>query len=142
MGKYDDIIHLPHHVSEKRAQMPMRERAAQFAPFAALTGYEAAIDETARLTEHRSEPDEAVQARLDARLRLLRDRLDERPEVAVTRFIPDARKAGGAYIVTAGAVYRISGYERLLVMEDGTRIPFDEICDVTGELFSALEQGE
>lgn len=142
MGKYDDIIRLPHHVSEKRAQMPIRDRAAQFAPFAALTGYEAAIDETARQTAHRSEPDEAAQARLDARLRLLRDRLAESetlPEVAVTRFIPDARKAGGAYLVTAGAVYRISSYERLLVMADGTRIPFDEICDITGELFSALE---
>ena len=139
MGKYDDIIHLPHHVSDKRPQMPMRSRAAQFAPFAALTGYDAAIRETARQTQSRIELDESARTRLDARLQILRDQLETEPAVVITSFVPDGKKAGGAYVDTVGVVSRIDSYERRIIMADGTEIAIDDICDITGELFGILE---
>ena len=127
MTAYDDIIHLPHHVSQNHPQMPMLDRAAQFAPFAALTGYEAAVGETARLTAERRElsPQEAEE--LDRRLATLIAHLPERPEVTAEYFVPDDRKAGGAYVSVTGRGRHISVPERTLVMEDGTVIPLDDI---------------
>ena len=133
MTAYDDIIHLPHHVSQNHPQMPMLDRAAQFAPFAALTGYEAAVGETARLTSERRElsPQEAEE--LDRRLATLIAHLPERPEVTAEYFVPDDRKAGGAYVSVTGRVRHISVPERTLVMEDGTVIPLDDICTIATE---------
>lgn len=136
---YDDIIHLPHHVSATRPQMPLLDRAAQFSPFAALTGYEAAIKETARLTEDRIELDETGKAVLNEKLRLLMERLNERPEIAVTYFRPDEKKSGGAYVTAAGPVRKIDEYERIIVMEDQTVIPIEQIYEITGQLFARLE---
>ena len=100
-GKYDDIIHLPHHVSATRPRMPMLDRAAQFSPFVALTGYEAAVRETARLTDQRVELDESAKAELDRKLRLLLS-LPGQPEASITYFRPDERKEGGAYETVTG----------------------------------------
>ena len=132
---YDDIIRLPHHVSRNHPQMPLRDRAAQFAPFAALTGYEAAVGETARLTSERRELDPQDAEELNRRLTDLAARLKDRPDVTVEYFVPDERKSGGAYVTVTGRVRHISVSERLLVMEDGTVIPLDEVVSLIGELF-------
>ncbi|MEG2421569.1 MAG: hypothetical protein RSB55_08455, partial [Oscillospiraceae bacterium] len=93
---YDDMLHLPHHVSEKHPSMPMLDRAAQFSPFAALTGYDAAVKETARLTDRRVELDEGEKEAIDQRLTLVQERLPDPTEVTITYFVPDKKKAGGA----------------------------------------------
>lgn len=127
---YDDIIHLPHHVSQNHPQMPLRDRAAQFAPFAALTGYEAAVGETARLTTERREMDAQEAAELNRRLTDLAARLKDRPEVTIEYFVPDERKAGGAYITVTGVVRNISVPERLMILADGTAIPLDDVISI------------
>ncbi len=138
-GKYDEIMGLPHHVSKTRPQMPMSDRAAQFAPFAALTGYDAAIKETGRLTDERIELDVEALSALDMKYQLLMDALDEAPEVTITYFQPDERKAGGKYVSAVGAVKKIDDFERRITMRDGTRIPTDDVLSIDGELFSSLE---
>ena len=102
-NKYDSIMNLPHHVSKTRPQMPMSDRAAQFAPFAALTGYDSAIKETGRLTDERIELDEEALSALDMKYQLLMDTFDEAPEVTITYFQPDERKAGGKYLTATDA---------------------------------------
>ena len=139
MNLYEDIINLPHHVSLIRPKMPMSDRAAQFAPFAALTGYDAAIKETGRLTDERIELDEEALTTLDMKYQLLMDALDEEPEVEITYFKPDERKAGGAYVTATGAVIKVDDFERLITMQDGTKIPLDAILSIAGELFLCLE---
>ena len=132
---YDDIIRLPHHVSQNHPQMPLCERAAQFAPFAALTGYEAAAGETARLTSERRELDAQEAAELNRRLTTLIDHLPDHPEVTVEYFVPDDQKAGGAYVTVTGRVRHISVPEKTLVLEDGAEIPLDDIVSMTGGIF-------
>lgn len=129
-NKYDEIMGLPHHVSGTRPQMPMSDRAAQFAPFAALTGYDSAIKETERLTDKKIELDEEALTILNMRYRLLIDALDEEPEVEITYFKPDERKAGGAYLTITGVVKKINDFERLIIMKDGTKIPMDDIIAI------------
>ena len=138
-GKYDKIMGLPHHVSKTRPQMPMSDRAAQFAPFAALTGYDAAIKETGRLTDERIELDVEALSALNMKYQLLMEALDEAPEVTITYFQPDERKAGGKYVSAVGAVKKIDDFERRITMRDGTRIPTDDVLSIDGELFSSLE---
>ena len=138
-GKYDKIMGLPHHVSKTRPQMPMSDRAAQFAPFAALTGYDAAIKETGRLTDERIELDVEALSALDMKYQLLMEAHDEAPEVTITYFRPDERKAGGKYVSAVGAVKKIDDFERRITMRDGTRIPTDDVLSIDGELFSSLE---
>ena len=138
-GKYDEIMGLPHHVSKTRPQMPMSDRAAQFAPFAALTGYDAAIKETGRLTDERIELDVEALSALDMKYQLLMEALDEAPEVTITYFQPDERKAGGKYVSAVGAVKKIDDFERRITMRDGTRIPMDDVLSIDGELFLSLE---
>ena len=135
MPAYGDIIHLPRHVSQNHPQMPMHDRAAQFAPFAALTGYGAAVEETARPTAERRElsPQEAEE--LDRRLAALVARLPERPEATVGYFVPDDRKAGGAYVSVTGRVRHISLPEKLLVMEDGAVVPLTDVISIEGGIF-------
>ena len=128
---YEDIIHLPHHVSQTRPQMPMEDRAAQFSPFAALTGYDAAIRETARQTEERMELDGYEKEALNERLQLLAERLPDAPPVRITYFQPDALKEGGSYVNHEGIVKRIAAYERMLIMTDRVSIPLDEIIEIT-----------
>ena len=137
--KYNEIMGLPHHVSKTRPQMPMSDRAAQFTPFAALTGYDAAIKETGRLTDERIELDEEALTALDMKYQLLMDALDDEPEVTITYFQPDERKAGGKFVSAVGAVKKIDDFERRITMRDGTRIPMDDVLSIDGELFSSLE---
>ena len=132
-GKYDDIIHLPHHVSQTHPQMPMCDRAAQFSPFAALTGYGAVIRETGRLTETRPELDEDAKSELDRRIALLSALLENRPLVTVTYFQPDAKKEGGACLVVTGVVRKIDEYHRALVIEDGLQVPISDLLSLDGE---------
>lgn len=133
--QYDDIINLPHHVSPTRPQMSMINRAAQFSPFAALTGYDAAIKETGRLTDSRIELLEDDRAALDRKQQLLADHLSNHPEVSVTYFIPDERKDGGAYVTVTCIVKRIDDVQRAMMLTDGTIIPIDEIIDLESDLF-------
>ena len=137
--KYNEIMGLPHHVSKTRPQMPMSDRAEQFAPFAALTGYDAAIKETGRLTDERIELDVEALSALDMKYQLLMEALDEAPEVTITYFQPDERKAGGKYVSAVGTVKKIDDFERRITMRDGTRIPMDDVLSIDGELFSSLE---
>ncbi len=129
--RYDDIIDLPHHVSRKHPQMPLLDRAAQFAPFAALTGHEAAIKETARLTEEEIELDENSKELLDLRLQYLKEHLAEHPEVTVTYFCPDEKKTGGAYETVTGLVKKVDEYAGELVFTDGRRIALGTIIELT-----------
>ena len=135
---YDDIIHLPHHVSKTRPQMSMEDRAAQFSPFAALTGYDEAILETVRLTEEKSELGEEAQAILDRKQRYLAEIIDAKPEITVTYFVPDEKKSGGAYSTVTGFLKRIDEYERQLVLTDGRRIQQDVVFDIESEEFKNI----
>ena len=137
-SKYNEIMDLPHHVSNTRPQMAMSDRAAQFAPFAALTGYDDAVKETGRLTDDKIELEESSLNELNAKIQLLRENLADAPEITFTYFKPDERKAGGAYLSTMGTVKKIDDYERLIVLQDGTKLPMDDIWDMEGELFSIL----
>ena len=136
-GKYDDIIHLPHHVSQTHPRMPMQDRAAQFSPFAALTGYGAVIRETGRLTETRPDLDEDARAELDRRLALLSALLETRPLVTLTYFQPDTKKEGGACLTVTGVVRKIDEYHRVLVMEDGLQVPVRDLLSLDGEWLDA-----
>ena len=127
-GPYDDIIGLPHPTSERHPRMSMANRAAQFSPFAALTGYEDAVKETARLTDARAELTEEEKSALDAKLRLLAGPAGG--EVSLTCFQPDGRKDGGAYVTITGRVKRVDAYAGLLVMQSGEKIPLEDIWDI------------
>lgn len=131
-NRYDDIINLPRHELKTRPPMSRSNRAAQFSPFAALTGYDEAVKETARLTDKRVDLDETVKARLDEKLRLIQEQLSSEPEITVTYFQPDEKKAGGSYVTISGIVKKIDYYERAVVMKDRTRIEIDEIADIIG----------
>lgn len=139
MDPYEDIISLPHHVSTKRPPMSMQDRAAQFSPFAALTGYEDAIQETGRQTEGKIEVDEEALSSLNMKFQFLIDRMEDMPEVTLTYFKPDERKAGGVYVVVTGSVKKIDDFGRLIVMRNGTKIPMDDILSIEGEIFTALQ---
>lgn len=126
-GKYDDIIHLSRPVSGKRVPMPRSDRAAQFSPFAALTGYEAVIEETGRLTDTRVELTESGKAELNEKLWAVQENIHLKPAVTVTCFREDDRKAGGAYVQITGRVKKIDTCGQLLVLTDGTCVPISGI---------------
>jgi len=134
-GGYDDIIHLPHHTSPTRPRMSMIDRAAQFSPFAALTGHAAAVKETARVTEAQMELTEDSKAMLDEKLQMLMELLPSEPEVVITYFEPDERKAGGAYIEVSGSIKKINTYQRTVVFSNGAAIPMDRIVEIDTEIF-------
>ena len=133
--KYDDIIDLPHPVSSRHPHMPVSDRAAQFAPFAALTGYDAAIRETARLTDRKAEQTEEARLTLDQKQQLLLNSSEAFPEVAVTYFKPDTRKDGGAYVLVTGRFRGVDPIKRQLVLTDKTCIPLDDITDLESSIF-------
>ena len=135
LHRYDDIIDLPHHKSTNRPAMPLSDRAAQFSPFAALTGHDAAIRETERLTDEKSELAEDTKAELDRKLLSIAEKLNINPEVTITYFVPDEKKDGGAYITLTGRVKNIDVYERVVVMADKTAIPIDDIRCMESDLF-------
>ena len=130
-GPYDDIIHLSRPVSKKHPPMPMTKRAAQFLPFAALSGFEGEIAEAARLTEAARSLGEDALAALDEQLALLRQRLSDQPEITITRFVPDEKKAGGHYETLTGQVRRLDEIDRALILTDGTKVDLDAIVELT-----------
>lgn len=145
--KYDDIIHLPHPVSTVHPQMSLMDRAAQFSPFAALTGHEAAIRETERLTDEWVELDEDRKELLDERLQIIREYLSDRkdgqgsrgeyplPEITFTYFQPDEKKSGGAYVSIHGRVKKVDEFGHQVILEDGTVLNVEHIFGMEGEMF-------
>lgn len=127
---YNDIINLPHHVSATRPQMSMMDRAAQFSPFAALTGYDTAIKETARLTGQKIDLDDSEKEEINAKIQLIAERLGEDFEVVITYFQPDSKKAGGSYVDAIGIVKKIDEYERAIIFQDGKKILIDDVLDI------------
>lgn len=131
--KYDDIIHLSRPASPRRARMSMIDRGAQFSPFAALVGYDAAIAETARLTDFQIELTEGAKAELNKMLQSLAENVRRCPEVQVTWFVPDERKSGGAYVTAMGCVKKVDPYREVLVFTDGREIPFGRIYEIESQ---------
>lgn len=140
--KYDDIIHLPHPISQRHPRMPLLNRAAQFSPFAALTGYEDAILETARLTDSFFEPDEDIKDLLDRKLLIIRKNLAQNPEIEVTFFRPDDKKSGGTYENFRGRVKAIDEYGRRILFTDNTALPMKQIRSIQGDLFCNMEESD
>lgn len=139
-NKYDDIINLSHHVSNKHPQMTLEARAAQFAPFAALTGYEDAIYETARLTNERIELDEESKSILDNKIQIIKEQISTRPTISFTYFIPDLKKDGGKYVTVTGIVRKIDEYRQIIILEDKTEIPINEIISIMGTIVEIDEK--
>lgn len=133
--QYDDIINLPHHVSKKHPQMSLYMRSAQFAPFAALTGYEDAIKETAREVQERIEIDEELRSILDSKLQIIIENLKFNPEISITYFVPDLKKDGGEYVTVSGIVKKIDMYNQLIYLVNNIQISTNEIIDISGNIF-------
>ena len=133
MHKYKDILNLPHPRSERRAPMSIEDRAAQFAPFAALTGYDAVIEESGRLTCQRRELTEGEVARLDACLQKIRDGLSAAPRITATVFRQDRKKEGGAYVQVSGYPRKIDMEEKVILLRDGTQIPIRDIYEISAD---------
>ena len=137
--KYKDIINLPHHQSKRRPRMSMIDRAAQFSPFAALTGHNDAIIETARLTDRKIELDEGTKSVLNEKIQMISDYLSEMPTVTFTHFEPDIKKDGGAYLITTGTVKKIDDFNKEIYLTDGTIILIEHIYEIESELFKFIE---
>jgi len=135
---YEDIVNLPPHISKRHPQPSMMDRAARFAPFAAITGYEEMVLEEARVTEERVDLDEGALSLLNEELNMIQEFLDEEPEVTITYFEPDKKKSGGAYVSVTGTVKRIDEYEHLVLMTDGKKIYIDGIYNIESDLFYSL----
>ena len=135
---YEDIVNLPPHISKRHPQPSMMDRAARFAPFAAITGYEEMVLEEARVTEERIDLDEGALALLNEKLNMIQEFLDEEPEVTITYFEPDKKKTGGAYVSVTGIVKRIDEYEHLVIMTDGKKISIEDIYAMGSDLFYSL----
>lgn len=131
-GEYDDIINLPHHVSEKHPQMTLEARSAQFAPFAALTGYDEQVQETARLTNERKELAEGLKMVLNEKIVKIKEKLADAPKVKITYFVPDLRKSGGKYVSVTGKVKKIDEFKNIIIFDDKKEIPIQEIIEITG----------
>ena len=138
-NKYDDMIYLPNPTPTCKPRMSLHDRAAQFSPFAALTGYEDAVEETARLTDTRLELSEDMKTILNEKMQMIVDNLDSEPIVTITYFVPDKKKSGGAYVDVTGVVKEIDKYERCIVMTDKKKIPIEQIRAIEGELFRGFE---
>lgn len=129
-GKYDDIIGLPHPTPQNHIRMPLSSRAAQFAPFAALTGHSEAIKETARTTEQQIELDESMKELINDKLLLLEQNFEEHPLVTIIFFFADKNKSGGSYISSTGFIKKFLKYEQTLIMSDDCTIPINDIFDI------------
>lgn len=135
---YDDIINLPHPVSYKHPRMSLYERAAQFSPFAALTGHDAAIKETERRTDEKHELSDDAIAYLNEQLILISENIGTGQKVTITCFVPDDKKSGGAYVSRSGIVKKIDKYEHTVIMDDSTVIPIEQISEIKGDLFREM----
>lgn len=130
MGKYDDILNLPHHVSSTRPHMSIHDRAAQFSPFAALTGYDDTVKETARLTDEKQELTADRINDLNQKIAFLNENAEERPQITVEYFIPDGKKSGGKYVILSGEFRRIDEYNHNMVFTSGEEIPLNDIFEI------------
>ena len=130
MGQYDDIIHLPHHQSDRHPPMPLHDRAAQFAPFAALVGYGDAVEETARFTDRKVELGDNRVEELDALLQALHGKEKELPTVRLVCFVPDKSKSGGAYVTKHLRVKKVDALRGVLIADSGEEIPLDDLVDL------------
>ena len=137
-GPYDDIIQLPHPTSARHPRMSLSNRAAQFSPFAALTGHKAEINETARLTDEKQILSEDVIAKLNEQLNLIKENIGTNPIVTITYFVPDDRKSGGAYISHTGVVKKIDEYNHTVILTDKTVIPIEQISEMQSDIFSEI----
>lgn len=138
MSAYDDIINLPHPTSANHPRMSMHNRAAQFAPFAALTGYEDAIDEEGRLTEDKIELDEQRREALDEKIRLLMDHKELNPSVKITYYVPDEKKEGGAYKEHVGTIKKIDTLKHIICFDDGVELSVENLFDVESSIFNGI----
>ncbi len=137
---YDDIINLTHYVSKKHPQMSLYARSAQFAPFAALTGYEDAVKETARETDKRIEIDDELKSILDMKLQILQEYINKKLEISITYFVPDIKKDGGKYVTIIGIVKKIDNYNQIMTLADKREIQINEIIDISGVDFENLNK--
>ena len=136
---YKDIINLPRHIAIYRKHMSIRDRSAQFSPFAAVAGHDNAIKETSRLTNKKIELDENAKTLLDEKLDIIRDQLNTHQEIEITFFQPDHLKSGGSYLTKVDTVKKIDIYENTVIMNDGFRIPILDIIDIEGQIFQVLD---
>jgi len=139
-SNYDDIINLPHHVSTKYPQMSLEARSAQFAPFAALTGYDDAIEETGRLTTEKIDLDEEIKNKINEKIKLIKNNLSSYPKVSVKYFVPDLKKEGGSYATISGVVKKVDEYRQTIIMDDNREILIEEIVDISGDMLLIIEQ--
>lgn len=139
MNKYDDIINLPHYEPKNHKRMSLEARAAQFAPFAALTGYEDEIKETARLTDKRINITESQKTLLNSKIQYLLKRIELKPKITFTFFVKDKKKTGGKYIEKTGIIKKIDKINKYIILTDNTKIPISEIINVNSELFKDIE---
>ncbi len=135
MNKYEDIINLSRPKS-KHPQMTLEQRSAQFVPFAALTGYEGQIKETARLTDKKLELDEETKSILDTKIQIIKEKLNKRPQIGITYFVPDNKKEGGKYITITNSIQKIDEYNNMILMSNNIKIKIDEIIDIQGDIFN------
>lgn len=136
-SQYADIINLPHHVSKKRARMNLIDRAASFAPFAALTGYDDAVKETARLTDTKLELDENTKEILNEKLQIVLEKKSDDLPVSITYFVPDEKKTGGEYVVKTGIVKRYDEYERQIIFTDKSAVSIEDVLEIECEILKA-----
>lgn len=134
--QYDDIINLPHHISKKHPQMSLYARSAQFASFAALTGYEEAVKETARKTTGKIDIGDELKSILDGKLQIILEEIKNKPEISITYFIADTKKDGGKYVTVNGFVKKVDLYNQYIYLVDNTEIPINEIIDISSEIFN------
>lgn len=134
MSKYDDIINLPHYESKTRKRMSMEARSAQFAPFAALTGYEEKVKETARLTSNQIELNDEEFSIINSKLEIIKEHIKEKPLITFTIFIKDKLKTGGAYTTLVGNVRKIDEVNQEVIFIDRTKINFKDIIDISGDI--------
>lgn len=137
-NKYSDMLHMPHHVSDKRNKMSIKDRAAQFSPFAALTGHDAAIRETARLTDKRIILDESEKNILDEGLKIIASNIGNEPEISLVYFREDELKDGGSYEEITDIVVKIDYYGRVIVMKSGISVNFDDIYKIDGDILEKV----
>lgn len=131
MNKYDDIIDLPHHVSKTRKPMSLYNRAAQFAPFAALTGYDDAIEETARLTETKVELSDELKNDLNQKINFIKNNIKVHPEITIKYFVRDNKKSGGIYKLLTSIIKKVDDFNKCLIFADNTNVYFDDIISIT-----------
>ena len=136
MDKYEKIINLPHHVSKKHPPLDSDSYAAQFSPFAALTGYEDIVSETSRATDEKTELDDDAKLRLSRKLQIVLDHIEENPVISVTYFVQDKRKAGGKYVTVDGTIKKYDNYEKMIYMTDGTKIRLYDLYEINGKIIN------